>query len=196
MCTRERARRSRWSPAEVQILCRVLVETRPEPPVPCWPVGRRGFAARGSGRDVAVSRFGPRFRGFAGMASARDVVCPPVRTKVSGFGDDQLRGKPVGETPRRVTYVARTDYREEARKGRSRSFQMPIKASPSAGTGLRCRHGRATEGVACGRPRVRSRPWRRLSPRADGEDRERRRSQLVLDGRRGLSCTRERDRQD
>jgi hypothetical protein len=65
-----------------------------------------------------------------------------------------------------------------------------------AWTGLRCRHGRATEGVACGRPRVRSRPWRRLSPRPDGEDRERRRSQLVFVGRRALSCTRERDRQD
>ena len=65
-----------------------------------------------------------------------------------------------------------------------------------AWTGLRCRDGRATEGVACGRPRVRSRPWRRLSPRPDGEDRERRRSQLVFDGRRALSCTRERDRQD
>ncbi len=65
-----------------------------------------------------------------------------------------------------------------------------------AWTGLRCRHGRATEGVACGRPRVRSRPWRRLNPRPDGEDRERRRSQLVFDGRRVLSCTRERDRQD
>jgi hypothetical protein len=63
-------------------------------------------------------------------------------------------------------------------------------------TGLRCQHGRATEGVAYGRPRVRSRPWRRLSPRPDGEGRERRRSQLVLDGRRALSCTRERDRQD
>ena len=150
MCTRERARRSRWSPAEVQILCRVLVETRPEPTVPCWPVGRRGFAARGVGSRCCcqpvrteVSRFrgdgvGPRCRVSAGS------------DKVSGFGDDQLRGKPVGETPPRVKYVARTDYREEARKGRSRSFQMPIKASPSAGTGLRCRHGRATEGVACG----------------------------------------------
>jgi hypothetical protein len=65
-----------------------------------------------------------------------------------------------------------------------------------AWTGLRCRHGRATESVAYGRPRVRSRPWRRLSPRPDGEDRERRRSQLVFDGRRALSRTRERDRQD
>src|SRR6266511_3234880 len=35
-----------------------------------------------------------------------------------------------------------------------------------AWTGLRCRHGRATEGVACGRPRVRSRPWRRSRPPA------------------------------
>jgi len=65
-----------------------------------------------------------------------------------------------------------------------------------AWTGLRSRHGRATEGVASGRPRVRSPPWRRLSPRPDGEDRERRRAQLVFDGRRALSCTRERDRQD
>src|SRR6266571_5201177 len=65
-----------------------------------------------------------------------------------------------------------------------------------AWTGLRCRHGRATEGVAYGRARVRSRPWRRLSPRPDGEDRERRRSQLVLDGRGALSCTGERDRPD
>ena len=65
-----------------------------------------------------------------------------------------------------------------------------------AWTGLRCRHGRATEGVAYGRPRVRSRPWRRLSPRPDGEDRERRRSQLVFDGRRALSRTRKRNRQD
>jgi hypothetical protein len=59
-----------------------------------------------------------------------------------------------------------------------------------ARTGLRCRHGRAAEGVACGRPRMRSRPRRRLSPRPDGEDRERRRSPLVFDGRRALSCTR------
>jgi len=51
-----------------------------------------------------------------------------------------------------------------------------------AWTGLGCRHGRATEGVACGWPRVRSRPWRRLSPRPDGEDREHRRSRLVFDG--------------
>jgi acyl-CoA synthetase (AMP-forming)/AMP-acid ligase II len=51
----------------------------------------------GASSDVAVSRFGPRFRGFAGMASARDVVCPPVRTKVSGFGDDQLRGRARAE---------------------------------------------------------------------------------------------------
>ena len=65
-----------------------------------------------------------------------------------------------------------------------------------AWTGLRWRHGRATEGVACGRPRMRSRPWRGLSPRPDGEDRDRRRSQLVFDGRRVLSRTRERDRQD
>src|SRR6266545_277885 len=64
----------------------------------------RGFAVRGSGRDVAVSRFGPRFRGFAGMASARDVVCPPVRTKVSGFGDDQLRGRAASVTAARAIF--------------------------------------------------------------------------------------------
>lgn len=174
--------------------CRPLAETRQEPRC---RIGESDEASRfrgeGSGRDVAVSRFGPRFRGFAGMASARDVACPPVRTKVSGFGDDQLRGRARAE--RLAASIMLPGQTTGRRRGKGR-FKMPIKASPSAGTGLRCRHGRATEGLACGRPRVRSRPWRRLSPRADGEDRERRRSQLVLDGRRGLSCTRERDRQD
>jgi hypothetical protein len=110
--------------------CRVLAGTRQELPVPCWACRTkfRGFAVRGSGRDVAASRFGPRFRRFAGMASARDVVCPPVRTKVSGFGDDQLRGRARrrNASPRQV----RCQDRLQA-GGAERSFQVVSNADQS-----------------------------------------------------------------
>jgi hypothetical protein len=134
----------------------------------------RGFEVSLGWRRPAMScvrRFGPRFQGLAMISSEGE----PGRNASprQACCQDRLQGG-----------------------GAEKVVSNADKASPSAGTGLRCRHGRATEGLACGRPRVRSRPWRRLSPRADGEDRERRRSQLVLDGRRGLSCTRERDRQD
>jgi hypothetical protein len=148
------------------------------------------------GRSVGSKRFGAERRTGSGRRWNRGLAREPGKRPTAG-------GRSVRLVSRHPVKTADAEWCQpvfvlnwpNSRSTRARADGQAERLL-LAWTGLRCRHGRATEGVACGRPRVRSRPWRRLSPRPDGEDRDRRRSQLVFDGRRVLSRTRERDRQD